>query len=78
MAPSAIDGPALSAPAEKSYPPAHIFPVKENKFEESVPPQTNGRKLVQQHGDGTAIVIDNGTSTSTIARVPGETSSRIF
>lgn len=61
MAPSATDPPALPQRAEKSYPPAKIFNVKETKFEKHIEPQSDGREKARAQPDGTvAIVIDNG------------------
>ncbi|KAJ1331615.1 actin-related protein 5 [Microdochium nivale] len=65
MAPSATDGslPPLPQREEKTYPPAHIFNVKETKFEKFVEIQTDGRQQARSRGSGTAaIVIDNGSS----------------
>lgn len=58
MAPSAVDEPAIVAPA-KTYPPAKIFPVKDTKFEDYIEPQTDGRRKALEQS-GAAIVIDNG------------------
>ena len=61
MAPSAIDPPALPKRVEKTYPPAKIFNVKENKFEKPITPQADGREKALAQPDGSAaIVIDNG------------------
>ena len=68
MAPSATSETAFAIPdskrpAERSYPPAKIFPVREAKFEERIPVQPDGReKALAQPPGGAAIVIDNGTS----------------
>ncbi|KAK8033362.1 putative ARP5-Actin-related protein [Apiospora marii] len=68
MAPSAVDPtvPALAAlPVReaKTYPPARIFPMKENRFEKPTPEQPDGReKALSQPAGRAAIVIDNGSS----------------
>lgn len=60
MAPSAIDDKPRAPAADKTYPPAKIFPVKETRFEKYIAPQEDGRKrALEQHGSA-AIVIDNG------------------
>lgn len=66
MAPSATEPPAapLGARAEKTYPPARIFPVKETRFEKHTPPQPDGREKASEKPAGSAaIVIDNGASS---------------
>lgn len=60
MAPSAVDEPMLPPPDTRTYPPAHVFPVKETKFEKFVEPQPDGRRRALEQPDGAAIVIDNG------------------
>ncbi|KAI5917717.1 putative chromatin remodeling complex subunit [Camillea tinctor] len=65
MAPSAIDNsiPPLPMREAKTYPPAKIFNVKENKFDKFVTPQSDGREKALAQTDGSAaIVIDNGSS----------------
>ncbi|KAI1265826.1 putative chromatin remodeling complex subunit [Xylariaceae sp. FL1019] len=65
MAPSATDTsmPPLPVRAEKTYPPARIFTVKETKFEKPFKAQPDGREkaLTKPRGEA-AIVIDNGSS----------------
>lgn len=69
MAPSAVEPtvPALAAlPVRevKTYPPARIFPMKENRFEKPTPEQPDGReKALAQPAGRAAIVIDNGKHT---------------
>lgn len=75
MAPSAIDGPAASAPAAKTYPPAKIFPVKETKFESFVEPRSDGYQKALGQRDSAAIVIDNGkprTSTTIFNQIQAD------
>ncbi|KAM0524452.1 hypothetical protein ACHAPE_000546 [Trichoderma viride] len=62
MAPSAIDERMPLAPPEKTYPPAKIFPVKENKFEKFIEPESDGRQKALEQPGNAAIVIDNGSS----------------
>lgn len=68
MAPSATSDSAFTIPeskrpAERTYPPAKIFPVREAKFEKQIPVQPDGReKALAQPPGGAAIVIDNGTA----------------
>lgn len=65
MAPSAItDDDAVIAskmPPPTKYPPPKIFPMKEAKFEKTIPVQQDGRDRAAKHDDA-AIVIDNGQS----------------
>ncbi|KAL6860189.1 Nuclear actin-protein involved in chromatin remodeling [Amphichorda felina] len=68
MAPSAIDEPAaadgdVKMANARTYPPAHIYPVKETRFEKYIEPQGDGRRRALEQPDGAAIVIDNGSST---------------
>ena len=65
MAPSAIDEPAatdgdVKMADARTYPPAHIDPVKETRFEKYIEPQSDGRRRALEQPDGAAIVIDNG------------------
>lgn len=65
MAPSAVDGPAaadrdVKMTDTRTYPPAHIYPVKETRFEKYIEPRSDGRRRALEQPDGTAIVIDNG------------------
>ncbi|KAK8052070.1 putative ARP5-Actin-related protein [Apiospora rasikravindrae] len=68
MAPSAVDPMvpgfgALPVREEKTYPPARIFPMKENRFEKPTPEQPDGReKALAKSAGSAAIVIDNGSS----------------
>ncbi|KAK7956109.1 putative ARP5-Actin-related protein [Apiospora aurea] len=68
MAPSAVDPTVpgfgtLPVREEKTYPPARIFPMKENRFEKPTPEQPDGRqKALAQPAGSAAIVIDNGSS----------------
>lgn len=63
MAPSAVDEKPIGPPEAKTYPPAHIFPVKETRFEKYIDPQEDGRKRALENPDTAAIVIDNGITT---------------
>ncbi|SPO05993.1 probable ARP5 - Actin-related protein [Cephalotrichum gorgonifer] len=69
MAPSAtadsvFELPESKRPAERTYPPAKIFPVREARFEKPIPVQVDGReKALAQPPGSAAIVIDNGSST---------------
>lgn len=60
MAPSAVDDKPSAAPAERTYPPANVFPVKETRFEKYMRPQDDGRRATLEHPGSAAIVIDNG------------------
>lgn len=62
MAPSTVDDKPPPAPAEKTYPPANVFPVKETRFEKFMRPQDDGRGAALEHPGSAAIVIDNGSS----------------
>lgn len=75
MAPSAVDDPASEAvdvkmTDEKTYPPANIVPVRETRFEKYTEPQSDGReKALEQYSDSAAIVIDNGESHPSQAKL---------
>ncbi|RCI09817.1 hypothetical protein L249_4170 [Ophiocordyceps polyrhachis-furcata BCC 54312] len=55
MAPSAVH-----VKAEKTYPPANIFTVKETRFDKFISPEADGRRQALKQPDTAAIVIDNG------------------
>lgn len=69
MAPSATSDSAFTVPdskrpAERIYPPAKIFPVREARFEKPIPVQPDGLEKARAQPPGSAaIVIDNGPST---------------
>ncbi|KND93111.1 Actin-like protein arp5 [Tolypocladium ophioglossoides CBS 100239] len=63
MAPSAIDDKPRAPAADKIYPPAKVFPVKETRFEKYIVPRDDGRERALEQPGGAAIVIDNGSSS---------------
>jgi actin-related protein 5 len=61
MAPSAIDETVSRRDVWKTLPTPTLHPVKEAKFEQYIPPQTDGyQRALSGPKGGSAIVIDNG------------------
>ena len=70
MAPAATSDTAFTIPdskrsAERVYPSAKIFPVREARFEKKTPVQPDGREKALAQPGSAAIVIDNGTFAAT-------------